>query len=128
MRRSPEEIESGIAAFGTPTVVHFCRVLLLAAILSAPWHNLANTALLLGLTGVGGVAYAVVTGGRLRRQVRYRPVWEDWLWHAVASLMAYVILFVLAIALPRSPTRVLFGVGTWRWPCCSSVSATRGIP
>src|SRR5438445_2505873 len=27
----------GIAAFSTPTVVHFCATLLVAAILSAPW-------------------------------------------------------------------------------------------
>ena len=31
-----------IAAFGTPTVIHFCAVLLISAILSAPWHALSN--------------------------------------------------------------------------------------
>jgi hypothetical protein len=44
----------GIAAFGSPTVVHFCLVLLVAAMLSAPWQALWNAGLLLGLTGLGG--------------------------------------------------------------------------
>ena len=29
-----------VNAFGTPTVVHFCAALFVAAILSAPWHSL----------------------------------------------------------------------------------------
>src|SRR6266702_4714225 len=48
-----------IAAFGTPTVVHFCLALLVAAILSAPWQVLWIAGLLLGLCGLGGVAYIV---------------------------------------------------------------------
>jgi hypothetical protein len=35
-RRSSQVLEAGIAAFSTPTVVHFCVVLLVSAILSAP--------------------------------------------------------------------------------------------
>src|SRR5919202_4946827 len=45
-------------AFGTPTVVHFCAVLLVSAILSAPWHALSNVAFGLGACGLGGLAYA----------------------------------------------------------------------
>jgi hypothetical protein len=37
-RSSSPEIE----AFATPTIVHFCAVLLLAAVLSAPWHALSS--------------------------------------------------------------------------------------
>ncbi len=44
----------GIAAFGTPNVVHFCAVLLVAATLSAPWQVLWNASLLLGFYGLGG--------------------------------------------------------------------------
>src|SRR5262245_37124598 len=33
-----------IAAFGTPTIVHFCEVLLIAASLSAPWPTLGGPA------------------------------------------------------------------------------------
>jgi hypothetical protein len=42
-----------LAAFGTPTVVHFCVALLVAALLSAPWQALWNAALLLGFSGLG---------------------------------------------------------------------------
>ncbi len=48
------------AAFGTPTVVHFCAALLVAAVLSAPWQVLWYASLLLGLSGLGGVTYVVI--------------------------------------------------------------------
>src|SRR5437762_4327534 len=47
------QVRGSIAAFGTPTVVHFCAALLVAAILSAPWPALWNAGLLLGLCGFG---------------------------------------------------------------------------
>jgi hypothetical protein len=43
-----------IGAFTSPTVVHFCTALLVAAILSAPWQALWNAGLLLGLSGLWG--------------------------------------------------------------------------
>src|SRR6185437_7416179 len=49
-----------IAAFGTPTVVHFCAALLASAIVSAPWRSLVNPAFAIGALGVAGVVYAVV--------------------------------------------------------------------
>src|SRR5260370_38768075 len=55
-RRSSESV----GAFGTPTVVHFCLALLVAAILSPPWQVLWNAGLLLGLSGLGGVVCAGV--------------------------------------------------------------------
>ncbi len=109
--RSPEELESGIAAFSTPTVVHFCIVFLISAIINAPWRNLANAALLIGLTGGGGAVYTAAAGRRLRRLPAYQPVWEDWLWHVLVPVLVYVVLVGLAIALPHSPRRVLFGIG-----------------
>ena len=33
---------SGIDAFGTPTIVHFCSALLVSAVLSAPWASLSK--------------------------------------------------------------------------------------
>src|SRR5919206_3928249 len=44
-------------AFGTPTIVHFCVVLLLSATLSAPWHSIAGAAACLIVVGIAGVAY-----------------------------------------------------------------------
>src|SRR5437588_919536 len=46
-----------IAAFGTPTVVHFCAALLVSATLSAPWPRLAGAATAIGIYGALGVIY-----------------------------------------------------------------------
>src|SRR5947209_10240595 len=40
-----ERSSGTIGAFGTPTVVHFCAALLIAAILSAPWEALWHVSL-----------------------------------------------------------------------------------
>ena len=97
-----------IDAFGTPTIVHFCAVLLVSAILSAPWHGLSQVSLVLGICGLVGVVYEVIVVRRARRQTGYHPVFEDWLWHAVLPLIAYALLLGSAIALRSYSHRVLF--------------------
>ena len=111
--RSSEAFEQHLAAFTGSTVVHLCAVLLICALLSAPWRALAPPSWLLGGCGLGGVAYALLTVRRLRRPLddAYRPLREDWLWYAVGPLGAYAALVGAALLLPRSPTRALFGVG-----------------
>src|ERR687883_1036629 len=69
-------------AFTTPSVVHFGVVLLLSAVVSAPWDGLGVVAILWGLVGLSGIVYAAVVARRLRAQTAYRPVFEDWLFHA----------------------------------------------
>src|SRR5690242_3512022 len=63
--RRPAE---GIAAFSSPSIVHFSTALAVAVILSAPWHAMWHAGLLLSLYGLGGVAYSVVVVRRVRRQ------------------------------------------------------------
>jgi hypothetical protein len=101
-----------IAAFGTPTIVHFCVVLLLSAIVSAPWAGLGNAALALGACGGCGVAYALVVILRARRQTGYKPVLEDWLWHTVFPFVAYAVLLGSAVGLRRDPPAALFGIAS----------------
>ena len=100
-----------LAAFGTPTVVHFCAALLVAAILSAPWQVLWNAALLLGLAGLGGVIYVVIVVRRARRQTDYQLVLEDWLWYITFPLVSYIAFVVSAILLPVNPAPGLFVIG-----------------
>jgi hypothetical protein len=100
-----------VSAFGTPTVIHFCAVLLLGAILSAPWGALANVAFALGLTGLAGVAYTAIVIKRAWLQPRYKPDLGDWTWHTVLPLLSYTALLAAAIALPRSPAPALFVIG-----------------
>ena len=95
-------------AFATPTVVHFCTVLFVAAILSAPWQALWNAGLLLGLTGLGGVTYDIIVVLRARRQTDYQLVLEDWLWYTAFPLVSYIAFVVAAILLPINPAPALF--------------------
>src|SRR5882672_4736355 len=97
-----------ISAFGTPTVIHFCAVLLISAIVSAPWHALSSVAFALGACGFAGLAYMLIVIRRARQQTGYRPVFEDWLWHAVLPLIAYALVLVAASLLTRHPQRPLF--------------------
>jgi hypothetical protein len=101
-----------IDAFGTPTIVHFCAVLLVSAVLSAPWHSVSNTGLALDACGVAGVVYVPIVIRRALRQTGYKPVFEDWLWHAVLPFIGYAALLAAAIALPGRPEPVLFVIGT----------------
>jgi hypothetical protein len=102
---------TAVGAFGTPTIVHFCAVLLIAAILSAPWSALASVAIALGVGGAAGLVYALLVVRRARRQTAYVPVLEDWIWHNVLPLIAYAALLLAALLLQRSPAPSLFVIG-----------------
>jgi hypothetical protein len=110
-RGSVQKSRLSVDAFGTPTVVHFCMALLIAATLSAPWQALWNVSLLLGLIGFGGVMYVIIVVLRARRQADYQLVMEDWLWYIVFPLISYIILLVAAILLPSIPVLALYGIG-----------------
>jgi hypothetical protein len=100
-----------IAAFGTPTVVHFCAVLLVSAILSAPWGSFLRPAIAIGATGGAGVLYALVVIRRARRQTAYVPVLQDWVWHAALPLLAHGVLVTAAFRLLHEPESALFAIG-----------------
>ena len=101
-----------VAAFGTPTIVHFCAALLVAAIVSAPWPGLSLAGVAIGACGAAGLVYSVIVIRRARRQQGYQPVLEDWVWHTILPLLAYGGLFAAAVLLPAHPSGALFGVGT----------------
>jgi hypothetical protein len=101
----------GNAAFGTPTIVHFGSALLLSAVLRAPWHALTPPATLWGLIGLGGTLYGLVVIRRMRTQGAYRPELEDWLFHCLLPLVAYVALAVSALAALSHAHEALFVVG-----------------
>jgi hypothetical protein len=105
--RSPE---AG-ATFATPTVIHFSSVLLLSAVVRAPWGAIAPVAVLWGLVGVAGAAYSIVVARRVRLQTYYRPVFEDWSFHVLLPLAAYAMLALSALAAPLHARGALFGVG-----------------
>jgi hypothetical protein len=106
--RQPGSINDAFSAFGTPTVVHFCAALLIAAILSAPWPVLWAVGVLLGLTGLGGMLYAFIVMRRFQRQNSYEPVLEDWVWYVILPFVAYTALLLSALLLPAFAPYVLF--------------------
>jgi hypothetical protein len=85
-------VAGAIGAYGTPTVVHFCAVLLVAAILTTPGHTTASLSFSLGVCGVGGIAYTRPIIMRMRRQKGYTPTRSDWVWRILLPLVAYVCL------------------------------------
>ncbi len=108
-------IAEGVAkaggAFATPSVVHFAVVLLLSAIVSAPWNWITPVAVLWGLVGLCGVVYAVIVARRMRMQSVYQPVFEDWLFHVLLPFAAYAVLAISAYAVHFYERPALFLVG-----------------
>jgi hypothetical protein len=104
-----------LAAYGTPNVVHFCAVLFLAAMLSAPWESLHVVGILLVAAGVAGATYASIIARRVIQRARlvdsYDPVFEDWLWFVILPLIAYGALVVAAFLFLGDPTPALFIIG-----------------
>lgn len=98
----------GTTTFSTPTVVHFCSAFFVSAIMSAPWTSLYNPQIVLGVTGVLGIVYALRLTLRARRLSIYEPDFEDWSWFFILPLIAYVAIAVSAIELPMIPATSLF--------------------
>ena len=97
-------------AFATPTIVHFCSVLWLAAIVTMPGQTTMTLTISLVATGALGVLYASFVTFRARTQRGYKPVLEDWIFHAILPLVAYAWLFVAGTLVPRSAEEALYCV------------------
>ncbi|HEY3112551.1 MAG TPA: hypothetical protein VGJ62_02585 [Gemmatimonadaceae bacterium] len=102
--------EHEINTFGTPTIVHFCIVLFISASLSAPWPGWSSVATVVWMSGTVGIVYTVIIIRRSRRTTLYKPVLEDWIWHSVLPLVAYVLMVGSAGSLLYSSTLGLFGI------------------
>lgn len=99
------------AAFASPTVIHFSTVLLLSAVLRAPWHAFMSVAVFWSVVGLCGVVYAAIVIRRMLTQTAYAPVFEDWLFHAVFPGVAYLVLAVSILAVSTRAHAALFAVG-----------------
>ena len=99
-----------VDAFATPTIVHFCAVLTLAALITMPGHTAATLATALVILGAAGVVYGIATARRAHRQTGYEPVFEDWLWHVGFPMVSYGTLFITGLAAYRHLTGALYFV------------------
>ena len=109
MPHTPGQEQAG-GAYATPTIVHFGSVLLLSAVLSAPWHGIVGASVFCFLLGLGGLAYAIIVARRLRVQTAYQPVFEDWLFHALLPFAAYAMLAVSAYVARAHLYGAMFGI------------------
>ncbi len=109
--RSPPQATEANPAFATPTIVHFGAVLLLSAVLSAPWPGMTFAAVILGLIGLIGVVYVIHVAGHMKMQTSYKPEFADWLYYALLPLFAYIILALSAFITLFYTSEALFGVG-----------------
>ena len=98
-------------AFSTPTIVHFSACLLLAALMRVPWPGAMMAAWAWGGVGLLGLAYGILVALRLRRQRAYRPDMEDWIFHCVLPVAAYLLLLLSAPYAESHERQALFGVG-----------------
>jgi hypothetical protein len=102
--------ERASGAFATPTVIHFVSVLLLAALMSAPWQQIDGPAAMCGVVGIAGFFYSFVVARRMRSQTAYKPVLEDWMFHFVLPIAAYATLIVSFFGIRVSASPGLFAV------------------
>lgn len=96
--------------FATPTIVHLSSVLLLAAIMAAPWRSLGAPAWIWGILGLCGVIYGVLTFHRMRCSASYRPEFEDWIFYGLLPIAAYALLGISALASRSDFRGALFAV------------------
>jgi hypothetical protein len=100
----------GIAAFSTPTVVHFCAALLIGAAIAAPWPTLACVGGLLAVAALLALVYSVRIIARARAVEDYDPDLEDRLSYMILPIIAYSIMLLAAVLLPFRPATALFGL------------------
>lgn len=111
-RRPPDRSEARAGdAFSTPSVVHFGVVLLLSAVITAPWEGLGTVEIIWGLVGLSGIVYSVIVARRMQTQTAYRPVFEDWLFYVLLPSAAYAMLAGSALAARFHERTSLFLVG-----------------
>jgi hypothetical protein len=106
VRRNPD----GIATFSTPTVLHFCAALFVAAVFTAPWRSLGYVAGLIAAFGTYGAIYLFYVVYRTSRLQNYKADVEDWTWFSILPLLTYLTLVGGAIALLWKPAQALFFV------------------
>src|SRR5262245_47249129 len=92
--RVAENASAAYEAFASPTIGHFSMVLLIAALLTRPGHSALTLEISLVIPALAGVFYVGRVIMKARRQTAYVPEREDWIYHCVLPLVAYLTLFV----------------------------------
>jgi len=107
VKRSLKEIN----AFASPAVVHLTAVLLISAVLSAPWPTVQQASIGVGLAALAGLVYMVIVLRRLLQPTTYAKVMEDWVWHGTLPFVAYIVLLVSHMGLRHEQGWGLYAIG-----------------
>ena len=86
--------------------MHFCAVLLVSAILSAPWARSWPRRVGAHPASASPVAHLRLIVARRARPARLRPVFEDWLWHV---MLPFVVLRGLTVGGPDARANAVTG-------------------
>jgi hypothetical protein len=86
-------------------------VLLLSAIVNAPWRGIVSAAVIWGSSGLAGIVYEVIVVRRMRTQTLYAPPFEDWLFHVLLPCAAYATVAASAYAILRHAHAAMFVLG-----------------
>ena len=95
-------------AFATPNIVHFCIVLLVAALMMIPGESALTLRASLALCALFGLVYSVVSIVRMRKLHEYVPVLDDWIWHGTLPFIAYATLIGAALTLDAGNPAALY--------------------
>jgi AcrR family transcriptional regulator len=102
---------TGIHTFLTPTIVHFCNVLALAAFLSVPRQSVITLSIGFAAPGVAGLIYVASIARRMRGIAsQYVPVREDWLWNVIVPAAMYGTYLAMAFLAWHDLEHGLYGV------------------
>ena len=107
-REIGEDSHNGIAAFSTPTVMHFAAAFLVSAFLIAPWRSPVHAGVVAAVIGLVGVLYILRVMHRTRRLTIYTADVDDWMWYTILPLVAYGAISASATDLGADPVRGLF--------------------
>jgi hypothetical protein len=97
-------------------VLHLGGALLVSAIMTAPWLSIFGPAVAMTTCGLAGLGYCAIVSHRARRQTGYKPVLEDWLWHAILPGSSYALIALAAVFLHTVTRPAFFAIGA-RYAC-----------
>ena len=94
--------EEEVKTFGTPTIVHFCAVLLIAAFCSIPHQTPTTLGVCMVITAIIALAYVANVTAHARRTRGYVPVMEDWIFHSITPGVSYAALLISGIGIHQT--------------------------
>jgi hypothetical protein len=91
---------AGIRTFATPTILHFCAVVAVAAICCIPTHTTLSLSICLDAIGLGGMIFTYTTYTGLRERARRVAVKQImWIWHLRFPSFCYALVLASGLLL-----------------------------